>query len=202
MVGAPGTAHNGGRRLSVSALTPSGGCMPGLTRSDRRSNDRFETELAHLQVATADGGSLGLSALLSPVLKLVREHLGMDVVFVAQFVEHDSVFRHVETAPDQRVIEPGQSYARERSYCQRVVDGRLPPIEPNVPARADFEQLPTFDFPIGCYLSVPIRLHGGRLYGVLCCFSFAPSEDLSQRDLRRLEMAAELATRLIEESGS
>ena len=124
-------------------------------------------------------------------------------VAVAQkFVGDDSVFRHVEAGPGRRVMAVGEACARERSYCQRVVDGRLPPLERNVPAREDFSRLPTFDFPIGSYLSVPLRLQGGRIYGVLCCFSFAPNEDLGQRDLRRLEMAAQLATRLIEELGT
>lgn len=176
--------------------------MARAPRSDRSPTQDFEAELARLQVATADGGSRGLSMLLSPVLRLVREHLGMDVVFVAQFVDDDSVFRHVEARPGRRVMAVGEACVRERSYCQRVVDGRLPPLERNVPAREDFSRLPTFDFPIGCYLSVPLRLQGGRIYGVLCCFSFAPNEDLGQRDLRRLEMAAQLTTRLIEELGT
>lgn len=162
--------------------------------------DGFESGIAHLQVVTADGGSEFAAALLSSVLRLVRDHLGMDVVFVAQLDGNQAVFRHVEAVPGKRVVEPGVSYARERSYCQRVVDGRLPSLERNVPARADFAQLPTFSFPIGCYLSVPIRLHDGRIYGVLCCFSFAPNERLGQRDLRRLEMAAQLAARLIDDS--
>jgi len=162
--------------------------------------DSFESGMARLRVATADGGSADLAALLSPVLRLVRDHLGMDVVFVAQLDGDQAIFRQVEAVPGKRVVEPGMSYAREQSYCQRVVDGRLPSLERNVPARADFAQLPTFGFPIGCYLSVPIRLHDGRIYGVLCCFSFAPDERLGQRDLRRLEMAAQLAARLIEDS--
>ena len=57
------------------------------------------------------------------ILRLVREHLGMDVVFVAQFVGDNSVFRHVEARPGRRVMAVGEACARERSYCQRVVDG-------------------------------------------------------------------------------
>jgi GAF domain-containing protein len=176
--------------------------MASETQPEKPSGQDFEAELARLQFATADGGSGGLSMLLSPVLKLVREHLGMDVVFVAQLVGDNSVFRHVEARPGRRVMAVGEAYSREQSYCQRVVDGRLPPLERNVPAREDYARLPTFDFPIGSYISVPLRLQGGRIYGVLCCFSFAPNEDLGQRDLRRLEMAAQLATRLIEELGT
>jgi len=41
-------------------------------------------------------------------------------------------------------------------------------------------------------------LRDGTLYGTLCCFSFAPNEDLTGRDLKRLQMAAQMMARLID----
>ena len=109
------------------------------------------------------------------------------------------VFRRVEAAPGSRVIAPGDSAPLEESYCQRVVDGRLPRLIGNVSARPDAAALPAAPFPVGAHLSTPIVLSDGRIYGTLCCFSFAPNEQLAQRDLKKLEMSAQLAAKNIDQ---
>jgi EAL domain-containing protein (putative c-di-GMP-specific phosphodiesterase class I) len=48
--------------------------------------------------------------------------------------------------------------------------------------------------PIGSHLSVPLRLHDGRIYGTLCCFSFSPDVSLNERDLNMMKAFAELIT--------
>jgi hypothetical protein len=42
-----------------------------------------------------------------------------------------------------------------------------------------------------------VRFSDGSLYAVLCGFSFAPCDHLEERDVRRLEMAAAAAARLL-----
>jgi hypothetical protein len=42
-------------------------------------------------------------------------------------------------------------------------------------------------------------LNDGRVYGTLCCFSYAVNDELTQRDLRKLEMSAQLTARRIDE---
>lgn len=48
-------------------------------------------------------------------------------------------------------------------------------------------------------MSTPIVLNDGRVYGTLCCFNFAPNEQLAQRDLKKLEMSAQLTAKKIDE---
>ena len=172
--------------------------MYSLPSSDY-APDAFEVRVSELLVATAEGGDALISGAVSEVLQLLREKLAMDVVFVSEFVDGQRVFRRVEADADKRVFEEGQSHPLEYTFCQRVVDGRLPQMVKNFATHPATQELPKLPFPIGSYLSVPVVLNDGRVYGTLCCFSFAENEALTQRDLKKLEMSAQLTARRIDE---
>ena len=73
----------------------------------------------------ADG--LTMEAHIRKVLNIVRTHLDMDVGFVSEFVDGKSgvpACRWRTAAP----VKVGGSDPLEESYCQRVVDGRLPQL--------------------------------------------------------------------------
>jgi GAF domain-containing protein len=161
--------------------------------------DAFEVRISELLVATPDGADALIDESVPQVLRLIREHLKMDVVFVSEFVDGRRVFRRVDTGPTARVIEVGQSSPLEESFCHHVIDGRLPALVRDLSQEPCLPELPPTDFPIGAHLSTPIVLNDGRVYGTLCCFSFAPNPDLTQRDLKKLELSAQLAARKINE---
>ncbi|HTU68603.1 MAG TPA: EAL domain-containing protein [Steroidobacteraceae bacterium] len=126
------------------------------------------------------------------VVHAIRDHLDMDVAFVSEFRARDRVFRHVD-ARDRTPIRPGDAAPLENGYCQRVVDGRLPELMPDTARVGAAVALPeTAAIPIGAHLSVPIRLADGRVFGTLCCFSFAPDPSLGERDLKMIRVFAEL----------
>lgn len=158
----------------------------------------FESRLAGLPPAATDGDDLPVEQSVTDMLRLVRENLGMDVVFIAQYVGERSVVRCVDADTEDCVIANGESWAREDTLCQRVLDGRLPALIPHVAALRDTHDIPTPPFPLGAYMSTPVRLHNGRIYGTLCCFSFEPRHQLGQREFVRLQMAARLMARLID----
>lgn len=54
------------------------------------------------------------------------------------------------------------------------------------------------DKPAGAGIGAPVRLANGQIMGMLCFFHPEPDGQLNERDVRRLEMAARLATRLID----
>ncbi len=163
--------------------------------------DALEVRISELLVATADGSDVQIDRAVPEVLQLLRERLKMDVVFVSEFTEGRRVFRHVNAAANAQVLQVGDSAPLEQSFCQRVVDGRLPRMIPDVAKTPGAENLPPTPFPVGAHLSTPIVLGDGRVYGTLCCFSFAPNPELSQQDLRKLEMSAQLAARKIDQRG-
>jgi GAF domain-containing protein len=159
--------------------------------------DDLEVRVAELLVATADESDAHLDASIREVLRLLRDRLTMDVVFVSEFVEGERVFRQVEQA--EPLLPEGASDPLEASWCQRVVDGRLPNLIRDGAEVQRTGAAPKTSIPIGTHLSVPVVLPGGEIYGTVCCFSFDPRPEVNESDLKRLRYVAELtATRLNE----
>ena len=156
--------------------------------------DDLTRQVSELLVATADGASELIDAAVPEVLKLLRESMDMDVAFVSEFVEGQRLFRHVDTAPENAVIAVGGADPLEHSWCQRVVDGRLPEYiaaAATHPAAAALEKV--LPFRIGTHFSVPVVLKSGEIYGTLCCFSFFAQETPDPIELKRLKYTAQLA---------
>jgi EAL domain-containing protein (putative c-di-GMP-specific phosphodiesterase class I) len=142
-----------------------------------------------------DAGTKGIQRVLSAI----RTHLNMDVAFVSEFREHDRIFQHVD-ADERSPIHSGDSAPLADGYCQRVIDGRLPQLIRDAGALPAAAVLPeTALFHIGAHLSVPITLSDGRVYGTFCCFSFAPDESLTPRDLQVMKAFADLVADQIEQ---
>jgi EAL domain-containing protein (putative c-di-GMP-specific phosphodiesterase class I) len=125
----------------------------------------------------------------------------MEVAFVSEFIDGRRLFRHVDVDVDGReaAVRVGGSDPLEDSFCQRVVDGRLPQLMPDAGRNAEALQLPaTRSLPVGAHLSVPIRLSNGRIYGTFCCFSTVPDQSLNPRDLAIMQVFAEAFAEQVE----
>jgi len=161
--------------------------------------DSISVQVSEMLVATADESDAGIDRSIGEVLKLLRERMGMDVVFVSEFVDGRRVFRQVAQAPGVEVIVPGEGAPLEQTWCQRVVDGRLPQLVADTrkdPAAAPL--LKDLPFPIGTHLSTPVVLSNGEVYGTLCCFSFEPNGQVGFEDLTRLKLTARLAAQRLD----
>jgi len=160
--------------------------------------DAFEVKVSELLVATADESDRLIDHSVRQVLKLLRDRMKMDVVFVSEFTGGQRVFRQVEQAPGQEVIAAGGSDPLETSWCQRVVDGRLPELMPDARPFIASGAAPAAPFPIGTHLSTPIVLENGDVYGTLCCFSFGANEGINEGDLKKLRYSAQLTAQKID----
>ena len=156
--------------------------------------------VSEMLVATADASDELIDSAVSDMLLLLRERLKMDVVFVSEFIDGQRVFRYVDTPNDKPVFKVGDSDPLEQTWCQRVVDGRIPEVIPNVPEFANKAQLPPTSFDVGTYLSTPVLLDGGHVYGTLCCLSFSPHESVHERDLKNLKSVALLVAKKIDKT--
>jgi EAL domain-containing protein (putative c-di-GMP-specific phosphodiesterase class I) len=151
-----------------------------------------------LAVPPLDEGSATNEA-IERILAAVRTHLGMDVAFVAEFAGGHRVFRYVDSALDPGLAHVGGSDPLEESYCQRVVDGRLPQLIHDATEIPAAMQLPiTAALPVGAHLSVPLILSDGRLYGTLCAFSREADHSLTQQDVALLRMISEIVSGYLE----
>ncbi len=152
--------------------------------------------ISEMLVATAEASDELVDRAVGQVLKMLRSQLNMDVVFVSEFIDGRREFKRVEAA-DDAAVKVGMSDALEDTYCQRVVDGRLPRMVRDVGALPKDADVPELPFPVGSYISTPIALKDGSIYGTLCAFSAKPHPDLAAGDLKNLQLAAELAARNI-----
>src|ERR1700732_3863155 len=61
-----------------------------------------------------------------------RRHFGLDVAFVAEFCDGQRVFRYLDAAAGaDEIIHVGDADPLDASYCERVLDGRLPEVIPD-----------------------------------------------------------------------
>jgi EAL domain-containing protein (putative c-di-GMP-specific phosphodiesterase class I) len=144
------------------------------------------------EVATAN-------ASMEAFLRAARKHFGMDVAFIGEFTMGRRVFRHVNSdEADCAVVESGGDRL-EDSYCQRVIDGRLPEliIDPkDFPAAMELEATRTV--PVGSHLSVPIRLRNGEIFGTFCCFSHTTNPALGPADIDKMHVFAHMVSAELE----
>lgn len=95
---------------------------------DEFNPDDLSVRVSELLVATADESDELIDSAVTDVLSLLRERLAMDVVFVSEFLDGQRVFRYVEAQDSSNVPTVGDGDPLETTWCQRVVNGRLPPI--------------------------------------------------------------------------
>jgi len=134
------------------------------------------------------------------MLEAIRKHLDMDVAFVSEFNEGRRFFRHINSGAAAAPMQVNDSDLLEESYCQRVVDGRLPELIRDASKIPAAQELPvTAALPVGAHMSVPIVLSDGEIYGTFCGFSYAPDLTLQERDLALLRTFSEFAARRIDQ---
>lgn len=136
---------------------------------------------------------------VTDILHAVREHLKMEVAFVSEFTNGQRIFRYVDTSWAKSPVRIGEGGPLEESYCQRVVDGRLPELINDAQTNATAAELEaTFAVPVGAHMSVPIRLSDGSIFGTFCCFSRSADTSLNLRDLNLMRVFADLAGKMID----
>ncbi len=134
----------------------------------------------------------GSSEAIERILSLARAALDMDVALVGAF-EDDFVVEAVEGEHAWFGIQAGTRIPQEETYCRRMIDGELPHLVRDVAHDERTADLPlTRESGIGAYVSVPIRLWDGSLYGTLCCLSRSAEPSLNERDVRFLRVLAEV----------
>ena len=154
--------------------------------------------MSELLVATAESSDELIDQNVKEVLHGLREHLKMDVIFVSEIYNGQRMFKHVDHHPDKALIKTGGGSSLEQSFCQCVLDGRLPPLVHDAAEHIASAKLPATPFRVGAHLSTPIILADGQIYGTLCCFSTEPDPTLRETDLQKLAVVAKHTARRID----
>ena len=142
-------------------------------------------------IATADAATQSAET-LRDLLHNLRVLLDMDIAFVAEFVDGRKIYRDIDLADDSKAtVQPGISVPLETTLCQRVVDGRMPRIVCDARAVTEMAGLAAARaLDIGSYLSTPVVMRDGSVYGTLCCISHQPRSALGTRQLDSLRYVA------------
>ena len=128
------------------------------------------------------------------VLTLSRE--AVRITFITTQAGDDTLVSHSTFVPGGVRLQ-GMSHPQHQSLCQRVLDGRLPAVMPDVEALRPTHDVPVAAVAVGSYMAIPIRLRDGTLYGMLCCLNSAVTRELDQRHYQRMQVSAQHIARLV-----
>jgi EAL domain-containing protein (putative c-di-GMP-specific phosphodiesterase class I) len=140
----------------------------------------------------------GAESQVAELLATARESLGLSVAFLARMVGPDQHLEVVDSGVPF-LFQEGSVQPRATSLCQAVLDGKVPEVIPDLRAHPEAMKLPAARFPrIRSYISVPVRLSDGSLYGTLCAAGLRPDRTLGRRDKSLMDVLAHAAAVVIE----
>ena len=135
---------------------------------------------------------------IARALQTARELTGMDLAFVGHFEDGREIVSHADGDEGRFGMTRGAGIGLEATYCQRMVDGRLPSLVPDTAADAEAAAVPaTAEAGVGAYLGVPLRTADAHLY-MLCCLARERRPELGEEDLRFLAGVAETVRAVID----
>jgi EAL domain-containing protein (putative c-di-GMP-specific phosphodiesterase class I) len=135
---------------------------------------------------------------VAELLRTARDALGLSLAFMTRM---DGTTQHLEVVDSAIpwVFRDGSVQRQDTSFCQAIMDGRLPAVMPDVRDFPVAMQLPAARMPrIRSFVSVPVVLADGSVYGTFCAAGFAADKQLSKRDKALLEVLSRAAALIIE----
>lgn len=134
---------------------------------------------------------------VAELLRTAKDSLGLSLTFLSRLDGHTQHLEVVECAIPG--FHDGLTRAQETSFCQAILDGKLPNVIPDVTKFPEAMQLPAARFPrLRSFVSVPVVLSDGSLYGTFCAGGFKADRELVRRDQALMEVLARAAAAVIE----
>ena len=163
--------------------------------------DDLDVKVTQLLLATADDADPLLHPKVGEALSLLRKRIGLDVVFVSQFHDGRRTFKVVESTPDYTKVEAGMSDPVEETWCQYVALERKPVYLRDADEKVRKGEYPPLKDRVRTYMSAPLILKNGEVYGTLCCYSHDVVDGVSEMDLKRLQITAKVLSEDLLKSG-
>lgn len=135
---------------------------------------------------------------VAELLRTAKESIGLSVAFLTRM---DGETQHLEVVDSSIpfLFPEGAKLRQETTFCQHILDGRLPAVIPDVRAHPLAMTLPAAKFPrLRSYVSVPVTLSDGSLYGTFCAAGLTTDKGLTVRDKALLGVLASAAAVIIE----
>src|SRR6478752_4479713 len=137
---------------------------------------------------------------IADLLTTAKDSLDLSVAFLSRL---DGVNQHLEvvesSGPASLFFKEGVTQRQETTFCQAILDGKLPAVIPEVKKFPEAMKLPSARIPrIRSYVSVPIVLSDGQLYGTFCAAGLTSDKELSKRDKSLMDVLAHAAAVIVE----
>ncbi|MCZ2829146.1 EAL domain-containing protein [Modestobacter sp. VKM Ac-2986] len=135
---------------------------------------------------------------VAELLRTAKESLQLSVAFLSRL---DGTTQHLEVVESSVpfLFQEGNQQRQETSFCQAVLDGKLPAVMSDVRQHPEAMRLPAARLPrIRSYVSVPVVLSDGELYGTFCAAGLTTDKGLTQRDRSLMTVLASAAAVVIE----
>ncbi len=135
---------------------------------------------------------------VADLLLIAKRSLGLSVSFLSRL---DGTTQYLEVVESSVpfLFQEGNKQVQATSLCQAILDKKLPAVIPDLKAFPAAMKLPAARLPhIRSYVSVPVRLSDGTLYGTFCAAGLTSDKGLTKRDQSLMEVLAHAAAVIIE----
>ena len=135
---------------------------------------------------------------IADLLRTAKDALHLSVAFMTRMDGTTQTLEVVESSVPW-VFREGHQQKQEVTLCQGVLDGTLPAVMADLREHRDAMWRPSATFPrIRSYVSVPVTLSDGTLYGTFCAAGLTTDRGLADRDKGLMSVLAHAAAVVIE----
>jgi EAL domain-containing protein (putative c-di-GMP-specific phosphodiesterase class I) len=135
---------------------------------------------------------------VADLLVTAKNALGLSVTFLTRM---DGTTQHLEVVESSIpfLFKDGATQPQGTTFCQAILDDKLPSVIPDVRLLPEAMKLPAARFPrIRSFVSVPVVLSDGSLYGTFCGAALTSDKGLTKRDKALMDVLAHAAAVIIE----
>ncbi len=135
---------------------------------------------------------------VADLLQTAKSSLRLSVAFLTRM---DGTTQHLEVVESSVpfLFKEGATQVQATSLCQAINDGRLPAVIPDLRQFPEAMKLPAARLPrIRSYVSVPVVLSDGTIYGTFCAAGLTTDKGLTKRDKSLMQVLASATAVIIE----
>jgi EAL domain-containing protein (putative c-di-GMP-specific phosphodiesterase class I) len=135
---------------------------------------------------------------VAELLRTAMRSLGLSTAFLSRL---DGRLQHLDVVEtDTPLLFPERVVQlQSTSFCQRILDGELPAVMPDVTKVPGAMRTPAAWVPrVRSFVSVPVTLSDGTVYGTFCAAGLSSDPALTPRDKALMEVLAQAASVVVE----
>jgi EAL domain-containing protein (putative c-di-GMP-specific phosphodiesterase class I) len=135
---------------------------------------------------------------VADLLQTAKKSLRLSVAFLSRL---DGTTQHLEVVESSVpfLFQEGYRQRQEVTLCQAILDKKLPAVIPDLKDHPEAMKLPAARMPrLRSYVSVPVVLSDGALYGTFCAAGLTSDKELTKRDEALMGVLASAAAVIIE----